>query len=235
MVVVTAILAIKHQRHLSIFAIVWFCHVPGWLAATPLNDEIENIWRKRGRFLTIFWIALGSICIVFTMSKHSIRPRIPTSPAEVGKLVPVYPAGAVDFLRATKFRGNLMVPFAVGMVPFAVGGFVSWNLFPDVLVSIDSRYVVAYPPGSIEANVRFYRAKPGWDDVLKSQPAQAILLPSWSILKPDILAGTPDYRGKRGWRTIYRDDAYCVLVTNEEASGVKMMDRKGQTIEGHFP
>jgi hypothetical protein len=43
-----------------------------------------------------------------------------------------------DYLEESKFHGNLLTPFELG-------AFVSWKMYPDVHVSLDARFEVAYP------------------------------------------------------------------------------------------
>lgn len=47
------------------------------------------------------------------------------------------------------------------MTPFASGAYVSWNLYPDMMVSMDGRYEVTYLDSTMGEHVRFFTALPG--------------------------------------------------------------------------
>ncbi|MBI1324734.1 hypothetical protein GC170_16325 [bacterium] len=228
LILVTGILALRHQRHLPIFSVVWISLVPAWLKNTWLGDEIENMWRNRSTILTLFWTILAIFYLGFSISKSDIFPSLPTVIEKDTHQVPIYPVGAVKYLRETGFRGNLMVSFTSG-------AFVSWNLFPDVLVSLDSRYEVAYPAGMLEENLKFYRALPGWENVLKRYPTQAVLLSKSSELKPKMLEEAVDFRNRPGWTPVYEDDSFFILMPVEDAVMYPIVNRVGIPSEGHFP
>ena len=102
--------------------------------------------------------------------------RIPTTAEESKEGIPVYPAGAVSYLQDHKFSGNLMVPFDVG-------AYVSWKLYPEVKVSMDSRFEVVYPVPAVRENIRFYAAEEGWQQTLAKYQTDAILVPRWRQLE----------------------------------------------------
>ncbi len=66
-------------------------------------------------------------------------------------------------------QGNLITPFVEG-------AYVSWELWPDVKVSLDSRFDVAYQDGLLEEQERFYRMEAGWQEFLWRYPTDAVLL-----------------------------------------------------------
>jgi hypothetical protein len=112
--------------------------------------------------------------------------------------VVVYPVGAVDYLRRSDFRGNLLTPFSAG-------AFVTWELYPDVLVSLDGRYEVAFEPGLLDRHLAFYRAEGDWERLLDDPPADAVLARSDAAVVAEL--------GRRpGWGRVYSDDAYHVFA-----------------------
>ncbi len=46
-VAATAWAAWRHERHVALFALAWFCAVPGWLAATPLGAMLDGALARR--------------------------------------------------------------------------------------------------------------------------------------------------------------------------------------------
>ena len=87
------------------------------------------------------------------------------------------------------------------MTPFEVGGYAMWNLFPNVKVSLDGRYEVAYQPGVLEEHLLLFAAKPGWQDVLAKYPTDLVLVPCLSRLSA--VMPTMD-----GWSKAYDDGVY---------------------------
>ncbi len=156
-VLLTAYAALRHQRHLSLYAVVWVCCVPAFLEETPLARMLKQVWVKRRRVCTWSWGVMAAVLFVALVVHNPLRLRLPANPGDHSKLV--YPVGAVSYLRQVSFRGNLMTPFTTG-------AFVSWKLFPNIKVSIDGRFEVAYPPGALAENHAFYQAESGWRDTL---------------------------------------------------------------------
>lgn len=223
----TAVMAWQHQRHLPIYAIAWICLVPAWLQTTPMGLAMERVGRNHSRFLVIFWLVCGFVGTAFACQNRFWRLRIPTQVTEATEGVPVYPAGAVDYLASTHFEGNLMVPFETG-------AFVSWRLYPMVRVSIDSRYEVAFPPGAVEESVQFYRGESEWRSTLSRYSTDAILVPWWSPVEVH-LAQTADQATARDWKRVYTDGAYSLYFRADQARDRSCVDRTGDQIPGEFP
>ena len=153
--------------------------------------------------------------------------RIPVSLAEVEEEVPIYPAGAVDYLAQNRFAGNVLLPYNSG-------AFVSWKLFPAVKVSIDSRYEVAYPPGAVEEIVAFFNAHDGWRETLARYATDAILVPTWCPIHESLDELQPS-QDHPSFRRTYRDDAYSLFVRQGVGQDLPTVDRTGEKIVGHYP
>jgi hypothetical protein len=190
-VLASALAAGLHQRHLSIYALAWFAHVPSWLQHTPAGEYLRS--RIEGRTRRVAWISMLVIAgCAYALSRHSLwTVGIPANRGEHRLLV--YPVGAVEHLADAAFEGNLLVPFTYG-------GYVSYHLHPRVRVSIDSRYEVAYPDGALEHTQALYRAEPGWRDALRLDGTDAVLAPVDAALA-SALAEDPE------WRLAYQDAA----------------------------
>jgi hypothetical protein len=229
-VLVTAYLAARHVRHLSIYAVVWICYLPAYLKGTELQRAIVGIGVRHSRLLFCFWSVTAGLGLGWAISNHFWQLRMPTDPAKESPGVPIYPAGAVAYLAEQEFAGNLMVPFDVG-------AFVSWRLYPSVKVSFDSRYEAAYPPGALEENVRFYSGEEGWQAVLDRYGTDAVLVPSRSPLREASVGQRAVKKSAwpAGWRLVYRDDGYCLLARHAIATGLPLADRTGEPIPASFP
>lgn len=191
---VTAYAAARHTRHLSMYLVVWLCLAPGYLQQLELGRWLTVVWRCRARLVTAAAAVLAVVCLARALPAEPWRLRVPQHAADNDAGLPVYPVAAVDYLKRTGFRGNIMAPF----VP---GGYVSWHLHPGVKVSIDGRYEVAYQPGVLEENFAFYDAEPGWQATLERYPTDMVLLPTFSKLAAEFAAAS-------GWQRVYGDEAY---------------------------
>jgi hypothetical protein len=125
----------------------------------------------------------------------------------------------VQYLREVGFRGNLMVHFNVG-------AFVTWKLYPDVKVSMDGRYEVAYPPEALAENLDFYAAEPGWEQTLDKYPTDAVLVPT----PMPVCTAIEDIDG---WTRVYCDDTFEVYA--RRGLPLPVVDRRGQRFTGTFP
>ena len=209
--------AILHQRHVSIFAVVWLGLAPAWIGATPLGLVLAEWWRAKSKIVLALGavLSIASACVAF--AREPWRLRVPANPGEHESLL--YPAGAVRYLEENRFEGNLMVPFSVG-------AFVSWKLHPRVLVSFDGRFEVAYPPRAAEENRDFYGARESWRATLARDPTDAVLAPSGSPIVAALASGEV-------WRACYRDDAYAIFV--RKGLDLPAVDRRGALVRAEFP
>jgi len=209
---------LSHQRHLSVYAVVWVSLVPAWLDRTPLGEALRELFSRRAARVRAVCATVAVVCLAATLSHRPWRVTIPSQPGDHPDLT--YPVGAADWMHAVGFHGNLEVPFLVG-------AFVAWKLNPDVLVSIDSRYEVAYPPAALQANLDTYAARPGWEQRLaEGGRTDAVLLPADGPLA-SAMPALP------GWTRAYRDDAFEVYL--RPGLSLPAADRRGQVAAGSFP
>ena len=216
-VVVAAAAAFRHQRHLSIYAIVWACYVPSFGQTTRLGEILDQSWRARARLLRSLSLPVIIVGLAVLVSQRPWHLSVPANPDDRARVV--YPVGAVDYLRASGFVGNLLTPFASG-------AYVSWNLYPDVMVSMDGRYEVAYPDNTMAEHVRFFTALPGWEQELARYDTHAILLENTAKvarLMPQV----------GGWKQVYIDDAFSIY--SRSPTTLPMIDRRGERLTGTFP
>ncbi|WP_148619028.1 hypothetical protein [Mariniblastus fucicola] len=197
-VLLTAYLAFKHVRHLSIYAVTWACVVPPGLMRNSMGSELARNAKRLAMPLGIFALAAGIYCMANAWNARFWEMQVPAFTEEEEPSGMLYPVGAVDFLKEIEFEGNLMTPFSMG-------AFVSWNLYPNVKVSIDSRYEVAYPPGSIEASFDFYDAKDGWQKSLESDKTDAVLVPNFKAVREQL-------DSLEGWHLLYSDKMFSIFT-----------------------
>lgn len=217
-VAVAGYLAASHERHVSIWALVWFAYVPAMLAATRLGHALDRLWRSPPTPVTR---AVGAVLLAVSVSAfvghRSWRLVVPGTSKE-GAPSP-YPVGPVAYLQNQSFSGNVLVPFVVG-------AFVSWKLYPDVKVSIDTRYEVAYPPERLVEHVRFYGADPGWETLLSRYPTDLVLVRHTDPVAPKMTTQT-------AWRPVFRDDAFVLYARPGLALPVE--NWSGHQLLGSYP
>lgn len=201
-----AYMALKHIRHGSLFAVVWVALAPGWLSPTPFGRRVVA-WiqlRRQGVVLAAWGASLAAICF---MIHHPIwLIELPGSDPKSGM---VYPVGAVDYLKKTGFSGNVMTPFAAG-------AYLTWECYPQIRVSIDGRYEVAYRADVLPKHDLFYAAKPGWRSVLDEYQADAILVKQSAPVRS--LLGSVDQETEH-YRLVYEDGVFALFVQDSLSVG----------------
>jgi hypothetical protein len=205
--------ALLHRKMLPFFAITWLCYVPASFQATPAGQGLLHFTQKRARFLAVAWTLAIAACLTVAVRGQFWKIGVPQSVA-----LPLYPVGAVDYLQATHFYGNVMTPFRSG-------AYVSWKLYPTVKVSVDSRYEVAYPDDWVERTFRFYEAAPGWRETLEAYPTDIVLLPRNSPIASPL--------HELGWNSAYRDGQFEIAA--RPGLTLTVVDHLAESFAGTFP
>ena len=183
-----AIEAILHFKMLPLFGIVWLCYAPALFQRTKAGGWLQQFEQRRQRFLIFACSSAIGLCLISAVQQRFWRVEVPQVAGEVS-----YPVGAVNYLGDHHFRGNIMVPFRKG-------AYVSWKLYPNAEVSIDSRYEVAYSEDWIERVFRFYEDREGWADTLAAYPTDLVLAPTSSPVLPHLR--------QLGWKAVYVDGQF---------------------------
>jgi len=212
--------ALRHTRHLSLYAVVWLCHAPGWLEDTPLGAWLERLWREKERLVGWAAVALSAACLASLIQDRAWRVYIPCNAEDAGPgSMIVYPVGAAQYLEDAGFRGNVMTPFRAG-------AYVSWRLYPAVKVSLDGRYELAYRPGIFEEVNGFYDGAPGWRETLARYPTDLVLTRAWYPVVKLLETQT-------AWRRVYQDGVFELFAR----PGLMLpgKDRRGERLACAFP
>jgi hypothetical protein len=201
--------ALLHRKLLPVFAVVWFCCAPFYLHQTPAGQWLVQFAQRRRRFVLAAWTVLALAGSVAAARQKAWELRVPQ---------PIYPVGAVQYLAQQRFQGNVMVPFRVG-------AYLSWKLYPAVKVSLDGRYEEVYSDEVMRRIFDFYEARPGWQDVLSSYPTDVVVVPRDS----------PVYKGLRetAWSPVYEDMQFVLYAK----PGLEMSKRddSARSFAGVFP
>jgi len=193
-VLVVLVEAVLHLRHHSLLGVVWFAYVPGFLTGTPLQALVERIWEKRAWVPAAVFAASGAAGLL-------VAPAPPWqmelgTGEQKGAPMPL-PVHAVEYLTSSGFSGNLLTPFNGA-------AYVSWKMWPNVKVSLDSRYEVAYPEHVVKDIRSFYGAEETWRETLARYQPDAVLVPATSKIAPNL--------EQSGWQLAHKDAGFSVYL-----------------------
>lgn len=216
--------ALQHIRHGSLCAVVWLAYVPAWLTHTPLGRSlIRTIEGRRSTFIRVSQ-TVAAACFLFAFANQYWRPTLPPA-AKYSDAS--FPTGAVQYLEQNGFRGNLLTPFAQG-------AYVSWTMYPNVRVSLDGRYEVAYEEQVMLDHEALFSGEADWAMLLEKYPCDAVLVDQNSKLRPylevfravDSEATVPTVHR---WTFAYEDDAFVVL-TKDANKSLPYVDRRQEPL-----
>jgi hypothetical protein len=205
----TALEAALHRKMLPFFAVAWLCYVPGYLQPTKAGKWWLGFSTRWPRFLSVAWGAFAIVGLIAALRSKPWELVVPQ---------PLYPVGAVQYLGGQKFSGNLMVPFRLG-------AYVSWKLYPAVKVSLDSRYEVAYPDPVVKGVFDFYGAGPGWRSTLMDSRTDAVLVPVDAAVRTELRTTE--------WRPVYVDQQFEIYT--RPGLFLPAADWSRSSFQGAFP
>src|SRR5262249_21358066 len=109
LLVLSAAAALRSQRNVSIYALVWFTQVPALVSRTTLADVLDRVQKRWG---TVLWSLL---LVAGVLAGFRLRPwDVPVNGLSSARHPYVYPVGPVEYLQQHRFEGNLLVPFEMG-------------------------------------------------------------------------------------------------------------------------
>jgi len=211
--------AISCGRLVFFYAIVWMSYVPSFFIETPFHKIVANVWYKSTTLLFLLFFVATVLITIVQAPKRVWDLVVPGYHMERYGDYPIYPVGPVNYLVRNGFKGNMMVFFDWG-------SYIIWKLCPDVRVSMDSRYEVAYPEWVVKENVDFYRAKDGWQRTLSAYPTDLVLthtdLPIARVMHQ-----------ARGWKKIYEDREFQLY--SRQGLALPVETRPDSGFMGTFP
>lgn len=207
---VTLYLTAKHTRHLVFWgiAVSIFCHDSYIRMADLFSGRLHRAVAK---------ILPESFFPVWNLTRHlagygifSVFLLIQTVGMPVKVSVPEYkyPLGGIAFIQENGLRGNLMLPFRWG-------GYAQWKLYPQCLVSLDSRFELVYQNETYTDIMRFFRDPARLDSfqgVLEKYPPDIVM----------VLPGTETEKrlvSLSAWVPVYRDRYSAVYLPVGHAQG----------------
>ena len=190
-VAITATVALRHQRHIPLFAI----------AAAPLVAATLVALGRRWR------VAAGSelpplvrsaLTAAATMQLVFAALLVGTWRGQITVLPSLYPVQAVRFLVQNDIVGNVALPFSWGE-------YALWALPRGSRVAVDGRFTTAYPNDLLAAAWRFMTGEPGWDDLLNEYPTDVVIA--------DRKHGSAArLRGHPDWQYVYSDPVSLIFL-----------------------
>jgi hypothetical protein len=138
------VMAFQSVRHIPILTL-WASPVLALLAQAAAPN-----WGARRLGQGAWLVVMGLACVPTVLTLAAILAR-PAPAVDTGG--PVLgtrrPDGAAAFLRAHRLQGRVHNPLWWG-------SYLTWELYPDVLVSMDGRNVTLFPRELVAANLSFY-------------------------------------------------------------------------------
>ena len=195
-VVPLAVLAIRSHRHVPLL-VLWT--IPVLVVLASATNRRAHISSVRPTVVLVATFVVGTAASLQVIAVvHDPAPiiRIDTQ----GRGAP--PSGAVSFLEQNHLAGRLFTPLWWG-------SFVSWKLYPAVLVSCDGRNDTLYAVEQVGENLRFYATADADVDAPIRSGAEMLLVPAWS---PVLTRLREDER----WRLLYDDDEAALFVRSDE-------------------
>ena len=218
-ILATAFAALKSNRFLPFYAIAYASYLPAAFCRTTLGKDLRQGWIRFQAGLATALSLVSVVLLIGALPAEPWRLQVASHPLPHQGHHLIYPVGAVDYLTDQQFRGNVMVPYDWG-------SYVMWKLGPDVKVSIDSRYEVAYPLERMTEDDCFFHAETGWKEILAKYETDIVLTRAdLPIVKA--IEGYP------GWSKIYSDAQFQMFAR----SGLDLPLRSiaGSAPNGTFP
>jgi len=181
-----AAMALISNRHIPILAL-WAAPVLVLLA----DEASREMARRRLRDeLLLAAMAIAGLAAAFTITFVVVNP-VPQISINASSLGPERPFGVAAFMRANGLRGNIYTPISWG-------SYLTWELYPNVLVSSDGRNDTLFTVAQVGENLIFYADHETDLDVPWRYASDFLLVSARTPALPRILM---DGR----WKPIYRD------------------------------
>lgn len=187
----TAFLAMRHQRHVPLFAIC---------AAAPLADQLGSaLSRLPARFdlsPPARRIITAAVAALALMQVGLLAARLWQNGATIVFDARDYPVAAVRYMREQGLTGKLALPLDWG-------GYALWHLSPRVTVSLDGRFATVYPPPVVAENFDFFAGVN--DDLVRRRQPDYVLTVGNAVMR-----ALPEH----GYHLVHRDEVAALYARN---------------------
>jgi hypothetical protein len=199
-VLLTAYISWRSRRHGPFFGVATLAFI-GPFTATAYAQVMSYLPKTlslkiKPAFVTLVIQGLLAIYVAIYF--------LPRSSFQVLSPIGLYPVREVDILSRAQAKGNLAVPFWMG-------SYASWRLYPDIKISMDGRYEAIYPESTFRLNEDFYtKYSTNWDRILRAYPVDYVILDLQNgKLQPEDLAS-------RGYELIWLTKGASALMVQEK-------------------
>jgi hypothetical protein len=177
-------------RHTPLFALT---------AAVVCSEHIASAWPAprtssplRSPMIVVAICAFATIEMLVLGAVEARCVRLDPMAGEI------YPVRAVALLRESGVEGNLALDYNWGE-------YVIWHLGPKVKVSVDGRWLEAYPPAMYAENMRFMSGLGDWDALIR-RPETDLVLASKAFPVSNLMANEPH------WARVYEDPVAAIYA-----------------------
>jgi hypothetical protein len=193
------VLTLQSARNIHLYGVVAPFVLAGTVTASrnisPIN-RFENLFTKIGKHRKrIAWPGISILIGILLLAIPTFGSMQRFSPA-------FFPVHAVEWLKSHPQEGNMLNPFDWG-------GYISFMLWPETLVFIDSQGDI-YGEAFIREYEQVITLDQGWQGILSKYQVNWALIPGkWALAKA--LVG-------EGWKIEYSDGTAIILQRGDQAS-----------------
>jgi hypothetical protein len=200
--VVTAVLAFRHQRHTVLFGIAVAPLLV--IGCEQLRRWALRRWPELQPRRPVFAAVAGGALAIALVQVWGFGRTLVRDGLEIryGRLD--YPIDAVEFMRTHDIKGNVAMPFEWGAYAIA-------KLAPDSRVFIDGRFEAVYPPQVIDDYFAFMHGSDGWERLLDAYPTDVVVVQRWRNIHPRLFAHAD-------FQYVYSDPAALIFVRRSPAN-----------------
>ncbi len=194
LLLITAVLAVRHQRHVPLFAIC---------AAAPLADQLAAAAARMRNFHlseAAARIIGGAVLLMAILQVGLFAARTIEENGTIVYQADEYPVGAVRLMQERELHGDLALPLDWG-------AYALWHLSPELRVSMDGRFATVYSPAVVEQNFDFFGGVN--DDLLVQHRPDYVLTMSNVTMR-----ALPSH----GYQPIYRDQVAVLYARTDRAA-----------------
>ena len=202
---VLVLMAFWHHRHGVFFALAFVAFAPGYISIKKPMKCRE--WLTAG--LVVLCLAanlfLAGCQGWYFLSGSPFQLKTPNL-EQAPYNAPNYPSGALEYIRKTGLKGNVLADFHWGE-------YLIWSLYPQCRIAVDGRYETVYPKGVVHEHFLCFE-NPGvrpqdFFGYVEKYPTDMIITPAYSTAHR-LLAQSP------AWKPVYQDSGSALFVSRDD-------------------
>lgn len=167
---VTLYLGLAHVKLLSLAVIA---------AASLCYNDMVSLFVKFKKVLRNIEKSIYAAIIILACFIPLFSPLAPRADLEK------FPFYEIEFLKINNIKGNIVVPFALG-------SYASYKLYPDNLIYMDGRYEEVYNDEEFMTLKHYEMVAPNWKDIIEKYPTE-ILMPHRTSSVYEVLKNDPEW------------------------------------------